>query len=75
MKMIYLDDSERLLGKRWEISGLPLSMGGPALIELMDSGEYPRNTHFVKDHDARGLSEPRQGRTSGKCSTIKDWQL
>ena len=37
VKFVYPNDSERLLSKRWQISGLPLSMGGPALIELLDS--------------------------------------
>ena len=35
--MLHPDDSERLLGKRWEISGLPLSMGRAALIESLDT--------------------------------------
>ena len=37
IKMLHPDDSERLLGKRWEISGLPLSMGRAALIEFLDT--------------------------------------
>ena len=37
VKTLHPHDSERLLGKRWEISGLPLSMGRIALMEFLDT--------------------------------------
>ena len=35
VKLVYPKESERLLGKRWEISGLPLSIGESALIDFL----------------------------------------
>ena len=37
VKMLYPTDCDRFLGKRWEVSGLPLSMGRSALIEFLDT--------------------------------------
>ena len=37
VKLVHPNDSERVLGKRLEISGLPFSMGRAALIEFLDT--------------------------------------
>ena len=62
VKMIYPNDSEKLLGKRWEISGLPLSMGGPALIEFLDgwrvSPEYTFRQGSRRTWIVRAATEP-----------------
>ena len=46
VKTLHPHDSERLLGKRWEISGLPLSMGRIALMEFLDTWRVPPEYTF-----------------------------
>ena len=46
VKFVYANDLKRLLSKRWQISGLPLSMGETAWIEFLYSLLMPPKFRF-----------------------------
>ena len=75
VKSLYPHDSERLMGKRWEISGLPLSMGRVALVEFLDTWRVTPEYTFRQGTRRTWIVRPQRIRISPKCSTIKDWQL
>ena len=62
VKTLHPHDSERLLGKRWEISGLPLSMGRIALMEFLDTWRVSPEYTFRQGH-AQNLDCPSRNRS------------